>query len=333
MAPGPLLPLLDAPPMPGPAVGSPPRLPGLVRRTSSLDLTRPWGPEGPLVITGRGRDLATGSDGTAAVLGNGLLSATVAKDATIIEMSFHPDGDRASALTGRKVAAGYRTAVWRELRDHYDAGTVLHQLLDELPVGLIIAGFTYRRSLPRGLKHEGRRIGVCAGWVEGGTAARIQEEHGAPPHLDTPQAPPLASPDDPRGWHSLPQLPVWGISRRRRLDVWRHEGGLRLDGMFRDSYVDADGVEKVLHEFGVTGTIDPQSGAMSALKATARVVPHDECQLSALSTSRVVGATAGRFREVVSMEMFGPATCTHLNDLLRSLADAPALAAHIPAQG
>lgn len=330
MAPGPLLPLLEAPVMTGPAVGSPPRLPGSVRRSSSLDLTRPWGPEGPLVVTGRGRDLATGFDGSAAVVGNGLLSATVAKDATISAVNFHPDGDRASRLAGRKVAAGYRTAVWRELRDHYDAGTVLHQLLDELPVGLIIAGFTYRRSLPRGLKHEGRRIGVCAGWAEGSTAARIQEAHGAPPHLDTPHAPPLVSAEDPRGWHSLPELPVWGISRRRRLDVWRDEAGIRLDGMFRDSYVDADGTEKVLHEFGASGTVDPGTGAMTTLEATPRVLPHDECPLSALSTSRVVGATAARFREVVSMEMFGPATCTHLNDLLRSLADAPALARHLP---
>lgn len=317
----------------GPSAGSPPRLPGSVRRTSSLDLTRPDGPMGPLQVAGRARDLRTGVDGQAEVLAGALLSATVQKDGTVSRLRAHPDGPRVSQLRGRKVAAGFRTAIWRELRDHYDGGSPLHLLLDELPVSLIIAGFTYRRSMPAGMPHQGRRVDVCAGWVDDGHAVRGLAVLGAPPTPNTPDAPPLPSDDDPLGWHTLPALPVWGLSRRRRIDVHDRHGDWQVDAMFRDSFVDADGQEKVLHEYAAQARIDPRSGVTTALEATARVLPHPECPLSAASAQRIVGARATRLREVVSMELFGPSSCTHLNDLFRSLADAPPLAGQLATPG
>ncbi|HEV7758196.1 MAG TPA: hypothetical protein VGO78_04385, partial [Acidimicrobiales bacterium] len=43
-----------------PVLTTPPRAPGSVRRTSSLDSSRPQGAGGPLVIDARARDLVTG---------------------------------------------------------------------------------------------------------------------------------------------------------------------------------------------------------------------------------------------------------------------------------
>ena len=45
--------------------GTPPRAPGSVRRTTTIDSLRPDGLRGRLVLVGRGRDLVTGTDGTA----------------------------------------------------------------------------------------------------------------------------------------------------------------------------------------------------------------------------------------------------------------------------
>lgn len=312
----------------GASIGSPPRLADSVRRTSSLDLTRPEGPQGGLFITGRARDLHTAADGTATVVGNALMSAVV-RDGVVSQLSFHPDGDRAAELVGRKAGAGFRTSLWRIMRDHYDAGSGLHLLLDELPVAMIIAGFTYRRSSPPGMSDAGRRPDVCAGWSQGGRAMRHVRDGGAPPVPVTPPAPSLVRPDDPAGWHTLPGLPKWGLSRRRRIDVARGNGHIQVEAMFRDSFVDADNVEKVLHEYAVDARLEPDQGAVHGLAAEPRVLPHLECPLSAGSTGRVVGARATRFREVVSMELFGPSSCTHLNDLLRSLSDAPALGRHL----
>lgn len=318
--------------LPGPSTGSPARRPGSIRRTSSLDLTRPRGPNGPLLIQGRARDLATNQAGEGSVVDNALMSATVA-DGVVTSMSFHPDGERSAHLTGRKAGAGFRTAVWRHLRDHHNDGSALHLLLDEMPVAMIIAGFTYRRSLPAQIKHTGRRPDVCAGWVTDGRAMQIQLHQGAPPAPDTPLAPSLVSPDDALGWHTLRALPMWGLSRRRRLDVSADGDGLQVEAMFRDSFVDGDGAEKVLHEYHVAAAIEPVDGRVTEAEARPWVLPHWECPISAASTARIVGARAARLRDVVSLELFGPATCTHLNDLLRSLADAPALGRLLPGWG
>ena len=51
-----------------PTSGTPERAPGSVRRTETMDMVRPDGLLGPLVLTGRARDMRTGLDGVAAVL-------------------------------------------------------------------------------------------------------------------------------------------------------------------------------------------------------------------------------------------------------------------------
>lgn len=347
--------------LPGPTAGAPPRRPGSVRRTSNFDLFRPDGPYGRLEILGRARDLFTGpgDEAVGRVLGTGMVSGTVI-DNVVTRLVTHPSAPGTPGLVGRRASVGWRTGVWRGLREHYDAGTPLHLLLDELPVGLIIAGYTYRRSKRDAEPAKGRSPGVCAGWAADSRAMRIFSQSGTPPAAVTPPNRPLAAPDDPIGWHTLPTLPVWGISRRRRMDVWRHHdrqdeptgddagarsgrpdptdglgtpggrGGLAFDAMFRDVFRDDANEEFVLHEYGVTGRVGAD-GRVASLRATPRVLPHRECPVSADSAPGLVGVPAAQLRERVSMELFGPATCTHLNDLLRFLADVTALAAAVPA--
>lgn len=337
--------------LPGPTDGAPPRRPNSVRRTSSFDLFRPDGPYGRLEILGRARDLFTvaGVDAQGRVVATGMVSGTVV-DNVVTRLVTHPDAPGTPGLVGRKATVGWRTGVWRGLREHYDAGTPLHLLLDELPVGLIIAGYTYRRSKWDSEPAKGRTPGVCAGWAADSRAMRIFSGSGTPPPAVTPPNLALASPDDPTGWHTLPALPIWGISRRRRMDVWREGSGdvddvrgagggagvtagdkdsLAFEAMFRDVFRDDANQEFVLHEYGVTGRVGAD-GRVEHLVAEPRVLPHRECPISADSAPGLVGVPAAQLRERVSMELFGPATCTHLNDLLRFLADVPALGALLP---
>lgn len=309
--------------LPGPTLGAPRRRTNSIRRTSNFDLFRPDGPYGRLEILGRARDLATLADGSTRVTASGLASGTV-ENQVVTRLATYPAAPGTPGLVGRKATVGWRTGVWRGLREHYDAGSPLHLLLDELPVGLIIAGYTYRRSKPDSEPAKGRRPGVCAGWAADSRAMRIYADSGTPPSAVTPPNTPLAAFDDPIGWHTLPELPVWGISRRRRLDVWHGPTGLQVDAMFRDVFRDDTGQEFVLHEYGVAGVVG-HDGRLVELEATPRVLPHRECPISAASVSALVGVPAATLRERVSLELFGPATCTHLNDLLRFLADAPAL--------
>ncbi len=310
--------------LPGPTLSAPPRRPASARRTSNIDLSRPDGPYGRLEVLGRARDLHTAADGTTTVLATGMASGTVV-DNVVTRLSTHPAAPGTPGLVGRKATVGWRTAVWRGLREHYDAGTPLHLLLDELPVAMIIAGYTYRRSKPDNEPTKARRADVCVGWAADSRAMRVFTETGTTPPAVTPPTFPLAAADDPIGWHTLPTLPVWGISRRRRLDVWYDDSGLAFDAMFRDVYRDDAHEEFVLHEYGVQGAVGAD-GRIAQIRATPRVLPHLECPTSAASAPGLIGVPAAHLRERVSMELFGPATCTHLNDLLRFIADAPALA-------
>ena len=55
-------------------------------------------------------------------------------------------------------------------------------------------------------------------------------------------------------------------------------------------------------------------------------LPWPECPAAAASASRLGGQPVANLRDVVRQEFTGITTCTHLNDLLRSLADVATLA-------
>lgn len=310
--------------LPGPRGGSPERVPGSVRRTTSVDLLRPADPTDPVVVRGRGRDLLTEADG-AAVLASGLTQLTVI-GGRVQAITTHPATLESRALAGRRALVGWRTGVWRQLRGEYDAGSVLHLLLDEVPGMMVIGGFTGAdQPRPPGAEPR-RRIDVCAGWAAESRTVRILETTGAPPPPVTPPAPDLAT-GDPGGWHTLPGLPERAMSRRRRIDVLPADGVWHVDAMFRDVFVAPDGSERVLHEYGVQGEVAAESGRLLTLRTEPRVLPHTECPRAAGSARMLLGMPIGTFRERVSADLYGPASCTHLNDLLRSLSDVPALAA------
>lgn len=324
----------------GPVSGSPARVPGSVRRTTSLDLTRPDGPHGPARFHGRARDVVTEGDGGVRVVDAALVTLTVDAE-KVTSLVAHPQPPGLDRLVGRRPLIGWRTGLWRYLRAELDAGTALHQILDEVPGGVVISGFTGRRvdqvdggSAPRpprpvGQAEPRRRLDVCAGWAAAGRAARIFAETGVSPPPVTPLAPPLTAADDPHGWHTLPPLPIGGMSRRRRIDVARRDGGVVVAAMWRDVFVDPDGRERVLHEYDVDVLLDEDTWRVEAVRTDPHVLPHTECPLAAASAQRIVGLPVADLRDRVSADIFGPSSCTHLNDLLRGVTDAPALARHL----
>lgn len=310
----------------GPTLANPPRLPGSARRTSNLDLLPQL--DGTLVLAGRARDLLTLRDGTAQVGDTGLLRVRVDLERRVTELSGHPGGAALTTLVGRGVTAGFRTAVYRALPERYDDGSPVHLLLDDVPGAMVISGFTRRRAAkatgapaPTPVK---RRFDVCIGWASDSDAARrIKRGDPAPPHWNPP-APDLAA-ADPAGTHSLAPLPVHGMRRARLLDVRLDgPGSLVADILFRDTFVDPDDGMQVLHEY--SGRLRASDDRVTAIEITPHVLPHLECPLAAASAQRVVGRSLASLRDFVSLDLFGPTTCTHLNDVLRGLSDLPALA-------
>jgi hypothetical protein len=329
----------------GPSVSTPVRLPGSTRRTTSIEMDTSDG----LVLIGRARDLVTPTRGDAFVVDQAAFTARVGDylhGQIIEELDASPTIDGLDTFVGRSASRGYRRELQRLADEQGLVGRALYQLLDDVPGTALVSGYSPeldRRDTGPSVRPAGRSAddpprhllaltGVCAGWQEGGAIVANVLEVGHVPIAVGPVAPPLDRPDDPIAWHELPApIPPHGMRRRRRIDVVppasHHEGLLAIDAMFRDSYVTAEGVETVVHEYTFTADVDPVTHVVLRADAIARALPFAQCPEAAGSAARLVGEGLDDLRARIRTEFVGATTCTHLNDMLRAFADVGFLAA------
>jgi hypothetical protein len=330
-----------------PTAGTPERTPGSVRRTATMDMVRPDGLLGPLVLTGRARDLVTGLDGAGTVLGTAGCTARIdyTGGRVLTEIGTTPGRPALQALLGRRVTSGFRSAVTAADPGLSAEDGLLNLLLDDFPVATLVSGHAMgahlrapgqarqdRAVLPLSLAEAtGQPLAerprfprnLCAGFADGGTIMNDVDATGRPPVVTGPPAPPLAT-GDHLGWHETGRLPPHAMRRSRRMDVT--PGPLAsIDVLFRDSHVDEDGTETIVHEYTVSATVDTADGVVASCAATPRVLPWVECPAAALSAGRLAGLPVSGLRRHVRDTFLGTSTCTHLNDTLRSLEDIPAL--------
>ncbi len=277
---------------------------------------------GDLELIGLARD----HDGTTASC-----HATVAPDRTLSALSLTPPLATAPLL-GRLGGRGFRAAV----DEVAVPDTLASVLLCELPVAALLSGYgsLYTGQLPTPLSDEflaGMPVDICAGWASPSSMVQQIRSDRIIPTPDGPVAPLAID----QAWHDMPALAP-GSMRRQRLierdgeDVW---------AMFRDTYARPDGPVIVLHEYSVIARLEsgdrdgPQSRRRSRVLscvATPHVLPWLECPGAAASAGRVQGRLVAELRSLVKDELTGTSTCTHLNDLLSSLAQADALSSRPP---
>jgi hypothetical protein len=313
-----------------------------VRRTATMDMLRPEGLLGPLVLTGRARDMGTGLDGVAAVLATSECTARIdfTGGRVLTEISTSPSRPALQALLGRPVSSGFRSAVTAADPRLSAEDGLLNLLLDDFPVTTLVSG----HAIGVGLARQGRIAlslslaeatgqpqaerprfprDLCAGFADGGTIMNEVDATGRPPVVTGPPAPPLAA-GDHLGWHETGRLSPHAMRRSRRMDVT--PGPLAsIDVLYRDSHVDEEGTETIVHEYTVVATVDTRDGILTSCSATPRVLPWVECPAAALSAGRLAGLPVAGLRRHVRDTFLGTTTCTHLNDTLRSLEDIPAL--------
>jgi hypothetical protein len=294
-------------------------------------MLRPDGLLADLVLVGRARDLWTDASGAARVLGESGYEARVAYLAQreIRALRTEPALPAAQRLVGRAATSGFRAVLDAALPAERDACSLLYLLLDDLPVAALVSGFAMGfafESHPVPKEHLRFQADLCAGWRTGGTLLAEIEATGRVPLVTGPDAPSLRRADDPLAWHDLPPLPPNGMRRHRRLDL-ALGAKLRADVLFRDSHVDPDGREMIVHEYSLVATIDPDAFVIETIESRAGALPWVECNPAVASAKRLVGRPLRGLRPRVRAELTGNTTCTHLNDTLRSLEDVEALAA------
>lgn len=314
-----------------PSAGAPRRAPGSVRRTTSSDLLRPEGLTGPLVVEGRGRDLATGPDGGAEVVAEAAVDVVIdfVGGRTLTELHVRPDVVGVDRLIGARVSSGFRRLLADELPDLVAGGSLEHLLLDDLTPASLVSGSALARNgalrLAAGGPSAKAPVDVCAGWQAGSSMFTAIAETGIPLLGWGPPAPSLEPDDDPSAWHATGPLAPGSMRRRRLIDV----GSPSVDGAdrlavtahLRDSYWEDDGTETVVHEYAVSVLVDPGNWHVVGASADPGPLPAPECPAAASSADRLVGTDVRELRHEVRREFVGVSTCTHLNDVFRSLAD------------
>lgn len=312
-----------------PTAGTSPRRPGSIRRTSSVDMVRESGAVDPLRLRGAARDYYTAVDGTGEETGTARLDATVDRAlGSISQLQVFPPVPAIERMVPAPAMSGFRSAVDRvapALRQNRD---LRYSLLDDVPVATLISGHALTASGAARVARANYQpvADLCAGFISGGVLM-TSFEAGDPAVVTGPAAPELVDPEDPVAWHPMPALAVHDMRRLRRIDVsaGATTGLVSIEAMFRDSYVRGDEVETVIHEYVLSANVDVRSRSVVDCRATARVLPWQECSAAPASVEAIRGMTLSELHSRVRVEFTGIHTCTHLNDLLRSVADADAL--------
>ena len=312
-----------------PVASTPSRVPGSIRRTSSIDTTRPDGITGQMVMDGRARDVLTRADGEAVKVGAANVLATV--DGASRELQTFrssPEIPALQSLIGSVVGPGFRAKADDVVAAEREAHSLLYLLLDDLPGAGLVSGYAMldADAVPKSRPDEYlfARSDLCAGWASDGSMMVMIREHGQNPTPLGPPAPDLPRTDDAESWHEMASLPPTGMRRIRRIDVLPPAAPSephRVDVFFRDSYANTEGAESVVHEYRVAAGVDSATRTIVDIEATADVLPWMECPAAVGSAGRLVGHGLADLRPWVRETFVGTSTCTHLNDVLRGLSD------------
>lgn len=319
-------------------VGTPPRRRRSIRRTSHLQATWPKGDEFPMHLSGRARDLLTPSEGAPEVLRVDQIEMEI-EGQRVASLAVEPRRDGVDELIGVSSSRRFRSLVEAALPDDTTSGTPLYFMLDDVPMLSRIGGVAWSQHRPPAQPQneeasaqltavrERIRLGpaVCSGLRPGGYNALSFERDIAWPHHFR-IAGDLTNTGDPWAWHEIDEPPPVCFRRRRRLDIWRAGALIELEAHYRDSVWGDKHTELALHEYSLRAAIDPGTKTLSAVTVTPHVLPFPECPAAAAHASDLGGMSVDAFRRSVDERLRGIDCCTHLNDMLRGLAEAPALA-------
>ena len=322
-----------------PAGPAPMRHPGSVRRTSTIETTWPEGYGKPMLMQGRARDLLTPADrGPPVVLAEDHFTILASPTREILSIQVSPDRPHAHELVGVRAGGQSRRALAEIMAEEREKGTPLYLLLDDFAGASLVAGWVWSRWIPdwrtraaeagarSTARRRGQMEGVCTGFAPG-SSALLSDGTGEMKNQNCMPVPSLINPNDPLGWHEFRTQEGVGKRRARRIDVWREGEALQIDVGFQDSGTSPDGGDRIaIHEYLVSARGEGQPLSLTSLSVDPRILPFAECPGAVQHAYRMLATPLAEMRDKVLETLPGVLGCTHLNDVLRSMAETPLLA-------
>lgn len=298
--------------------------PGAVRRLVRLDvLLTPRPDGGTTTVEASAHDELGTTDGPR-LLGQARVTVGVDAGYRVVDLraSAQDVPEPLDALVGLRVFGELRAAARALLDEAPGAGpSPLAALLDDVPVAVLVSGYLALRagSQPQVDSIENRMRDICSGWRDGGEPLTMALSTGSSP------VPAVSPVGDVPLYDGFPPLPRQALRRVRWAFLTPSpDGEAQVEAGFRDSTRDHDGSEGVLHEYAVSARLDA-AGSVQDLRADPRVLPFSECLYAVPEVSAVDGQVATLLPTQVPRLLPGNLGCTHLSDLLRSLACLPRL--------
>ena len=293
------------------------------------------------MMTARARDLVTPCSGPPVPLGEGYFRILTSPRREILEVSTIPDYPGIQGLVGVRAGGASRSRIDELLGDL--KGDPLYQLLDDFAGASLVANWIWSRWQPDWAKSvrssqavstagtRGMMENVCTGFASGASSLNLDGTTNLAIQLST-EVGPLQHPEDPAGWHEM-LAQVGPQSRRaRRIDLWRDGDLIKVDAAFQDSGATPEGGRIAVHEYRVYSEIEEATGKLVSVQALPLILPYSECPGAAVKVARLVGINVAEFRDSVPAILRSTMGCTHLNDVMRALADVPALAKNLPVE-
>ncbi|MEN2792619.1 DUF2889 domain-containing protein [Sphingomonas oligophenolica] len=283
-----------------------------------------------------GRDILTPADGSPpVVLDEASYRLRVSPRREILELTTSPADPRTAGLIGVRAGGESRRQIAAIAGDRI--GTPLYQILDDFAGASLVARWiwsqwlddweTFAKNPAQQQSHgrNGNMVDICVGFAQGSSALETGGTRGQS-FNDPAQVGSLENSEDPDGWHAMPVQSGPAMRRARRIDVWRDADLLMVDAAFQDSGTSPKGGRRGVHEYRVYAEIEAKTGILLTLQALPLILPFAECPGASVKAARMVGHKVEDFREAVVDVLPGTLGCTHLNDVLRALADVPVLA-------
>lgn len=326
-----------------PAGPAPRRRAHSMRRTSSLDVVWPGNEfDTPMHFTGRARDVYTPAspDELQVVAENGL-SARISRDRIIEQISTQPPRDYVEALVGVRGGGRLREALNNALPHPNEAKAPLYLLIDDLAGSSLVAIWAWTQWVDMWSQNFGRDLkaergtlpsmeGICIGYRPG--ASSLNDDGTPRITQNATLVPPLRNPDDPDGWHTLPEPGGVHFRRARRIDVWREHDRVQIESTFQDSAHCPDGSRRAIHEYTVRASADSNTLELLDIEAIPQTLPYTSCLAAPGNTHKLLGLPLNTLRHEVLEHLSRAEGCTHLNDALRALAEVPVLLAALDRQ-